>query len=459
VETHDDSSAKSASEVVDEYREGQNKHQEEHKARIEAIKKNQGELDKIKDELSTLCRVPHVRSQDHCMLLQDNINRLFQASDIVLKKPFDLINIEGGTPENEINGVVEIDDLSYLTEIIWQKEPLGKTEISPYLVNIFNSSHAGGILIASGYTETAINICSEALSKKIIVLCEFGEILFFLENKGNLADLFKSKIKMAVIENQPSFHPAGFIRPTADQHSEPPVSEEKQIEVQKFLDKVVAYEKHKKRIEHDNISDHDEIKRAPHSQHPPLTLKKAYLDSIQEERMFVHRGKNTERQPSEYDTIEEKNDHRVTSPGNKPQLTLKKSQQTLLQDEQLPADRQNKHKPDFAKRKKATGNNEKKDGTPPPASRKKQDKGPSKEEQQLVGQEEILDRYVTELKKRSRGRGVMKLRRLLDLQRAYPNKAFLAAVSQASKYGLYDLARLEKIILDNIAGGEFFDLS
>jgi hypothetical protein len=66
---------------------------------------------------------------------------------------------------------------------------------------------------------------------------------------------------------------------------------------------------------------------------------------------------------------------------------------------------------------------------------------------------------VAELKKRSRGQGVVKLRRLLDLQRAYPQEAFIAAVSKAAKYGLYDLGRLEKIILDNIGGGEFFNLS
>jgi len=94
-----------------------------------------------------------------------------------------------------------------------------------------------------------------------------------------------------------------------------------------------------------------------------------------------------------------------------------------------------------------------------PVTVKKTRKSTSEEEQILVGKEEILDQYVAELKKRSRGQGVVKLRRLLDLQRAYPQEAFIVAVSKAAKYGLYDLARLEKIILDNIGGGEFFDLS
>lgn len=34
----------------------------------------------------------------------------------------------------------------------------------------------------------------------------------------------------------------------------------------------------------------------------------------------------------------------------------------------------------------------------------------------------------------------------------------MAAISKALQYGLYDLARLEKIILDNTAG-DFFELS
>lgn len=94
-----------------------------------------------------------------------------------------------------------------------------------------------------------------------------------------------------------------------------------------------------------------------------------------------------------------------------------------------------------------------------PVTVNKTSKGPSEEEQVLVGKVKILDQYVAELKKRSRGRAVIKLRRLLDLQRAYPQEAFILAVSKAAKYGLYDLSRLEKIILDNIGGGEFFDLS
>ena len=56
--------------------------------------------------------------------------------------------------------------------------------------------------------------------------------------------------------------------------------------------------------------------------------------------------------------------------------------------------------------------------------------------------------YVAELKKRSHGRGVVKLRRLLHLKRTYPGEPFLKAIKQALKYGLFDLSRLENIVLD-----------
>ena len=103
------------------------------------------------------------------------------------------------------------------------------------------------------------------------------------------------------------------------------------------------------------------------------------------------------------------------------------------------------------KRVKAPGHH------PLPIQNKKK-RGPCREEKLLTGKDTSLDQYIDELKKRSRGRGVAKIRRLLNLQRTYPSSPFLDAIGKALKYGLYDLVRLEKIILDNIAG-DFFDLS
>ena len=96
-------------------------------------------------------------------------------------------------------------------------------------------------------------------------------------------------------------------------------------------------------------------------------------------------------------------------------------------------------------------------GHHPPFNRQRAHEGPCQEEKTLVGQHEWLDPYVEELKRRSRGRGVMSLRRLLDLKQTYPPEAFEKAVVQALRYGLYDLARLEQMILSQVAG-DFFTL-
>lgn len=96
-------------------------------------------------------------------------------------------------------------------------------------------------------------------------------------------------------------------------------------------------------------------------------------------------------------------------------------------------------------------------GHHPPLTRKTSIKEPSKEEVLLTGKNKILDLYVENLKEISRGRGVLNLRRLLNLQRSYPEEPFIAGIKTAQQYGLYDLSRVEKIILKNVAG-DFFQL-
>ena len=49
------------------------------------------------------------------------------------------------------------------------------------------------------------------------------------------------------------------------------------------------------------------------------------------------------------------------------------------------------------------------------------------------------------------------MRRLLAMRRSYPPQAFLAAIDTALTYGLYDLHRLEHLILERVAG-DFFHI-
>jgi len=75
----------------------------------------------------------------------------------------------------------------------------------------------------------------------------------------------------------------------------------------------------------------------------------------------------------------------------------------------------------------------------------------------LCAQAPVLDAYVSALIKHRGGRGTRALNRLLQLQRSYPAQPFLAAVEQALKYGLFDLTRLETLVLRQVAG-DFFAL-
>lgn len=77
------------------------------------------------------------------------------------------------------------------------------------------------------------------------------------------------------------------------------------------------------------------------------------------------------------------------------------------------------------------------------------------EEKELAGAEPVLAAYAAELKTRSTSRWTVALRRLWQMWRDYPRRPLLAAVREAAHYGLYDIERLERMVLRKIAG-EYF---
>ena len=76
---------------------------------------------------------------------------------------------------------------------------------------------------------------------------------------------------------------------------------------------------------------------------------------------------------------------------------------------------------------------------------------PHPEEQALIEAAPEIALYVAALKQKGRKVVALALRQLLRLLREYPRDAFLAAVQEASRYGLYDLDRLERMILRRVA--------
>ena len=80
---------------------------------------------------------------------------------------------------------------------------------------------------------------------------------------------------------------------------------------------------------------------------------------------------------------------------------------------------------------------------------------PHPEEQALIGAAPEIAPYVTALKQSGRKVVALALRQLLRLLREYPREPFLAAVAEAARYGLYDLDRLERMILRRVARDYF----
>jgi transposase len=88
----------------------------------------------------------------------------------------------------------------------------------------------------------------------------------------------------------------------------------------------------------------------------------------------------------------------------------------------------------------------------------RQGRGSAAELALLCGHHDSLDRYSAALRQHGRAGNRRALRRLIEMQRTYPPAPFIAAIEQALRYGLFDLGRLEDLVLKQIAG-DFFALN
>ena len=91
----------------------------------------------------------------------------------------------------------------------------------------------------------------------------------------------------------------------------------------------------------------------------------------------------------------------------------------------------------------------------PPRGQGRKRSEPHPEEQAILAAAPELADYVAALKHRGCKVVAVALRQLLRLLREYPRGPLLAAVREAAHYGLYDLDRLERMILRRIARDYF----
>lgn len=80
----------------------------------------------------------------------------------------------------------------------------------------------------------------------------------------------------------------------------------------------------------------------------------------------------------------------------------------------------------------------------------------SVEEEQLIRLVPEITDYVARLKRAPHGRGVRDIRRLVRMVSDYPRAPLLEAVRTAAHFGLFDLERVERILLRSLARDFFF---
>jgi hypothetical protein len=82
----------------------------------------------------------------------------------------------------------------------------------------------------------------------------------------------------------------------------------------------------------------------------------------------------------------------------------------------------------------------------------------AEEERSLHAQLPHLSDYITKLRQHApRGQSIACFRKLRGMLRDYPRQPLLDALAEASRYGLYDLDRVEIVVLRKIRD-DFFPL-
>jgi restriction endonuclease Mrr len=176
--------------------------------RLAALQERKAKLEQVKKELYALFAITD--AQKRGKLLEGVLNQMFATEGILVRQAFARVAATGEGVIEQIDGVIEMDGEIYLVEMKWWDKPLGTGEVSQHLVRVFSRNCARGLLISySGYTDPAVVICKESLSRMVVALSGLDEIVKLLEREDSLVDFFKKKVRAAVIDKNPHYRVYG----------------------------------------------------------------------------------------------------------------------------------------------------------------------------------------------------------------------------------------------------------
>jgi restriction system protein len=170
----------------------------------ERVQKQREERQRIRSDLYSLFSVPDPRKRGKA--LEGVLNRLFASYEILVREAFTVRGEPGEGIVEQIDGLVEITGHLYLVEMKWWDKPIGREEIAPHLVSVFNRGDVRGIFIAySGFSPAAIAEVKTALAQKIVVLMELEEITRALDRDMDLKELLARKIQHSQTHKEPLY--------------------------------------------------------------------------------------------------------------------------------------------------------------------------------------------------------------------------------------------------------------
>ena len=160
---------------------------------------------KIKSDLYALFAMTDAHKRGKA--LEGVLNRLFASFGMLIQEAFTVRGENGDGVIEQVDGAVEINGIVYLVEMKWWDKPIGRQEIAPHLVSVFNrGGDVRGMFIAySGFSAAAIADVKNALAHKVFVLVELEEIIRVLDAEGDVRDLFTAKIHQSQTHKEPLY--------------------------------------------------------------------------------------------------------------------------------------------------------------------------------------------------------------------------------------------------------------
>jgi len=91
----------------------------------------------------------------------------------------------------------------------WLNSPVSNRDIHQHLGRMFSRPRPNGIFIsASGYTDSAVIACKEALNRSgLIILMNLEELVKILESSTDFVPYLREKILKVLIEKEPYYLP------------------------------------------------------------------------------------------------------------------------------------------------------------------------------------------------------------------------------------------------------------